>query len=86
MEAAGAVFLPSAGYREGTNVTLAWENYPEGCYWTSTQGSGENADDCGVALGFDKSQADPDEYSIEIEDAYRHVGFSVRLIGPWIDN
>ena len=86
MEAAGAVFLPSAGYREGKVVTLAWENYPEGCYWTSTQGSGENADDCGVALGFDKSQANPDKYSIEIEDAYRHYGFSVRLIGPWIDN
>ena len=88
MEAAGAVFLPAAGYREGKEVTLAWKNYPEGCYWTSTQGSGENAGDCGVALVFDKSQADPDpdEYSIEIGDAYRHYGFSVRLIGPWIEN
>lgn len=87
MEAAGAVFLPAAGYRKGTNVTLAWENYPEGYYWTSTQGSGEgNADDCGRALEFGKCQIDPDEYSIEMEDAYRHVGFSVRLIGPWIED
>ena len=86
MEAAGAVFLPAAGYRKGTNVTLAWETYPEGYYWTSSQGSGEgNADDCGRALEFGKCQIDPDEYSIEMEDAYRRVGCSVRLIGPWID-
>lgn len=86
MEAAGAVFLPAAGFREGDKVTLDWKNYPEGYYWTSTQGSGEYADNCGMALGFDKCQIDPDEYSIEMEDALRHAGFSVRLIGPWIDN
>lgn len=86
MEAAGAVFLPAAGYRKGNEVTLVWENYPEGYYWTSTQGSGENADDCGRALEFGKCQIDPDEYSIEIDDHLRHAGYSVRLIGPWIDN
>ena len=86
MEAAGAVFLPAAGFREGDEVTLVWENYPEGYYWTSTQGSGEgNADDCGRALEFGKCQIDPDEYSIEIDDHLRHAGYSVRLIGPWID-
>lgn len=86
MEAAGAVFLPAAGYRDGNKVTLVWGNYPEGYYWTSTQGKGEgNADDCGRALEFGKCQIDPDEYSIEMEDAYRHAGFSVRLIGPWLD-
>ena len=86
MEAAGAVFLPSAGYREGNEVTLDWEYYPEGYYWTSTEGSGGNADSSGRALEFGKCQTDPDEYSIEMKDTYRHVGFSVRLIGPWIDN
>ena len=87
MEAAGAVFLPAAGFREGDEVTLVWENYPEGYYWTSTQGSGEgNADDCGRALEFGKYQINPDEYSIKMDDALRHAGFSVRLIGPWIDN
>ncbi|MBQ2521931.1 MAG: hypothetical protein II537_04410 [Bacteroidales bacterium] len=86
MEAAGAVFLPAAGYRKGNEVTLVWENYPEGYYWTSTQGSGENADDCGRALEFGKCQIDPDEYSIEIDDHLRHAGYSVRLIGPWIEN
>ena len=86
MEAAGAVFLPAAGFRKGDEVTLDWENYPEGYYWTSTQGSEGNADDCGRALEFGKCQIDPDEYSIEIDDALRHAGFSVRLIGPWIDN
>jgi hypothetical protein len=86
MEAAGAVFLPAAGFRKGKEVTLVWKNYPEGYYWTSSQGSGEgNADDCGRALEFGKCQIDPDEYSIEMEDALRHAGFSVRLIGPWID-
>ena len=87
MEKAGAVFLPAAGFRKGKEVTLVWENYPEGYYWTSTQGSGEgNADDCGRALEFGKCQIDPDEYSIEIDDHLRHAGYSVRLIGPWIDN
>ena len=86
MEAAGAVFLPAAGYRKGNEVTHVWENYPEGYYWTSTQGSGENADDCGRALEFGKCQIDPDEYSIEIDDHLRHAGYSVRLIGPWIEN
>lgn len=55
-------------------------------YWVSTQGSGEHADDCGMALGFDKYQEEPDKYSIEMDEVYRHAGFSVRLIGPWIDN
>ena len=84
MEAAGAVFLPAAGYREGTNVTLAWENYPEGCYWTSTIGT-DDPETTGRVFRFSKVSTDP-EYSIETQTAYRHYGFSVRLIGPWIEN
>ena len=81
---AGAVFLPSAGYREGNEVTLAWENYPEGCYWTSTIGN-DDPETTGRVFRFRKASTEP-EYSIETQTAYRHYGFSVRLIGPWIDD
>ena len=33
LEAAGAVFLPAAGYRDGTTMKLAQSN---GCYWSGT--------------------------------------------------
>ena len=36
LEAAGAVFLPAAGYRSGATVNCATGNYPEGFYWSAT--------------------------------------------------
>ena len=85
MEAAGAVFLPAAGYREGNEVTLVWENYPEGNYWTSSQGS---AGECANCMDFGKYKDDYENYYYRIyfPDYSRSSGFSVRLIGPWIDN
>ncbi len=85
MEAAGAVFLPAAGYREGNKVTLVWENYPEGNYWTSSQGS---AGECANCMDFGKYVDDYDNYHYRIyfPDYSRSYGFSVRLIGPWIEN
>ncbi len=85
MEAAGAVFLPAAGYREGNEVTLVWENYPEGNYWTSSQGS---AGECANCMDFGKYVDDYENYHYRIyfPDYSRSYGFSVRLIGPWIEN
>ena len=85
MEAAGAVFLPAAGYREGNKVTLVWENYPEGNYWTSSQGS---AGECANCMVFGKYVDDHENYHYRIyfPDYSRSYGFSVRLIGPWIEN
>lgn len=84
MEAAGAVFLPAAGYREGKEVTLVGLNYPEGNYWTSSKGSDEKFAYC---MDFGKYKDDYENYYYRIyfPDYSRSSGFSVRLIGPWID-
>ena len=79
MEAAGAVFLPAAGYREGTNVTLKLNNYPVGHYWTSTVGE-SLIHFFGTCLEFYKK--DNGEYPFELRTYSRSTGFSVRLIGP----
>lgn len=69
MEAAGCVFLPAAGYREGTSVRFVGDY---GGYWSST------------AHGSDEAQAHDayfDSYSVGPEFAYdRYRGFSVRLV------
>ena len=85
MEAAGAVFLPAAGYREGKEVTLVGLNYPEGNYWTSSQGS---AGECANCMDFGKYVDDYENYHYRIyfPDYSRSYGFSVHLIGPWIEN
>lgn len=85
MEAAGAVFLPAAGFREGDKVTLVGLNYPEGNYWTSSQGS---AGECANCMDFGKYKDDYENYYYRIyfPDYSRSSGFSVRLVGPWIDN
>ena len=67
MEAAGAVFLPAAGYRYGSNFYYA--GYI-GIYWSSTPYDSERAD----CLGFGSSGVGPQDSN------GRYSGFSVRLV------
>ena len=67
MEAAGAVFLPAAGYRNGLNVD---DGGITGVYWSSTA-SGENA---AVDVYFVETVV----YPVDIN--YRDRGQSVRLV------
>ena len=66
LESAGAVFLPAAGYRYGSNVYNVQGN---GYFWSATESRGANA----YCLYF---------YSIEARMGipYRHYGRSVRLV------
>ncbi|MCR5050946.1 MAG: hypothetical protein K6A36_07685 [Paludibacteraceae bacterium] len=66
MEAAGAVFLPAAGDREGSNVYFVGSI---GDYWSATPYGADYAYD----LGFYSSGLDPRTYD-------RYGGFSVRLV------
>ena len=68
MEAAGAVFLPAAGYRAANNTVTAAG--AQGCYWSSTSASGNNA----TRLLFNK-----DELAASNSNS-RSVGCSVRLV------
>jgi len=71
MQTAGAVFLPAAGYREGTSVFTKFTNYTEcGFYWSSTHLSSIN---CNI-LFFGKEAVNPTNF------AKRHFGLSVRLV------
>ena len=79
MEAAGAVFLPAAGFRGGSgeNTHVSYSN-EEGYYWTSsirvnTSGAAINP---AVAYGliFSPSIVGPEE------EHFRHYGRSVRLV------
>ena len=65
MEAAGALFLPCAGYRNGTDVDRVGSY---GDYWSSTARSGSNAND----FYFDSGRAYVGSYG-------RDYGYSVRL-------
>ena len=65
-EAAGAVFLPAAGYRYGSNVGSV-RNL--GIYWSATEYDGGSAD----SLGFGSDAAG-------LGDDYRFYGRSVRLV------
>ena len=67
MEDAGAVFLPAAGYRYGSNVNFV--GY-DGDYWSSTP-----SDEYGAcSMYFDSSHLGASNYSS------RNVGFSVRPV------
>jgi hypothetical protein len=68
METAGAVFLPAAGYRSGTDVNFVEFSAP---YWSKTP---ENNYDNARAAGFADSDLLPD-YS-----EFRFYGSSVRLV------
>lgn len=66
LEAAGAVFLPAAGFRSATGVgVVQWE----GAYWSATSGETEQA---GCMVFF------PNE--AEVQNYSRSVGNSVRLV------
>lgn len=68
MEAAGAVFLPAAGYRDGTDVDVVG-NY--GYYWSSTAYDGNGARD----VNFGRFSVYPGYNDL------RYYGQSVRLVG-----
>ena len=67
MEAAGAVFLPAAGRRKGTNVFDVGTN---GYYWSSTSNGG----DCAYGVNFDSFSLGASYYR------NRYYGFSVRPV------
>ena len=80
MEAAGAVFLPNAGSRVGTTVDLDDESYPWGGYWTSTKGIDNFESWCARTLQCERYD---EKYQVVFVDATsRHIGLSVRLVGP----
>lgn len=67
LEKAGAVFLPCAGYSEGSNATTG----VEGWYWTSTT-SGE--------YGANAVKFNTTSQMVVITPKPRHFGLSVRLV------
>ena len=85
MEAAGAVFLPAGGYRDGTTVTLKLYDTEYGDYWTSTEttNQGSSNDRYAIMLNFGRDSASDffDFYNFP-----RYNGCSVRLIGPGPNN
>ena len=80
MEAAGAVLLPCAGYREQESVRLKSNDYPAGVYWTSTDGGGAFYQYLGIC--FDMSKYENGYYPLVFGANSRSSGFSIRLIGP----
>ena len=66
MEAAGAIFLPAAGGRDGTAVYAVGT---EGYYWSSSC----NGEEYAVNMGFEGDYMD-------MRDSHRSLGFSVRLV------
>ena len=81
MEAAGAVFLPAGGYRDGTTVTLKLYGTEYGDYWTSTEttNQGSSNDRYAIMLNFGR---DSDADFFYFYNFPRYNGCSVRLIGP----
>ena len=71
MEAAGAVFLPAAGFRNGTSVSSAGSN---GLYWSSSPG-GSGPANASYVLFRSSSQTPAITSS-------RDYGYSVRLVRP----
>ena len=63
----GVVFLPAAGFRNGSNVLYVGTN---GSYWSSTAGNSNNVYD----VNFNSGSVDP------ATDGLRYLGFSVRLV------
>lgn len=72
LAAKGCVFLPAAGYREGTTVNEANKGY----YWSSSPSSSFSSDACNVDFG---------SYSISWNGTYRRRGHSVRLVRDVVD-
>ena len=70
MENSGAVFLPAAGYRDGTSVSVYVGSY--GRYWSSTPH--ESNANFAYSLGFTGSNVNP------AENSNRYFGRSVRLV------
>ena len=68
MEAAGAVFLPAAGFRSGTTV----DNLTDGNYWSSTEYDGD--DQFTHELYFTTKYCAPQSYD------HRRKGYAVRLV------
>ena len=66
LEAAGAVFLPAAGYRDSSNAGCV---QVDGDYWSASKGYGDDA----RCLGFRSDAA-------SMYDCGRHIGQSVRLV------
>ena len=81
MEAAGAVFLPAGGYRDGTTVTLKLYDTEYGDYWTSTEttNQGSSNDRYAIMLNFGR---DEESDFFDFYNFPRYNGCSVRLIGP----
>jgi len=69
MQAAGAVFLPAAGYRFGVSVYGVGSN---GNYWSSSCFNSDGA----YSVNFN------DSYLSTGDDNIRYYGFSVRLVRP----
>ncbi|MBQ3619288.1 MAG: hypothetical protein II939_14160 [Bacteroidales bacterium] len=69
LESAGAVFLPAAGYRYGTNVS---DVDKEGRYWSSSDKGATGTE--AYRLTFRSGSVDPKD------NLYRHYGCSVRLV------
>ena len=67
LESFGCVFLPAAGYRNGTGISGVDQR---GIYWSSTANGSNNA----YNLDFNDGGASPNA------DDYRYCGFSVRLV------
>lgn len=81
MEAAGAVFLPAGGYRNGTTVTLKLYGTEYGNYWTSTKTTNQGSynDSYAIMLNFGE---DSESDFFDFYNFPRYNGCSVRLIGP----
>ena len=81
MEAAGAVFLPAGGYRDGTTVTLKLSGTEYGNYWTSTETTNQGSfnDSYAIMLNFGR---DSESDFFDFYNFPRYNGCSVRLIGP----
>ena len=67
INAAGIIFLPAAGYRDGSNVGYVGDF---GYYWSSTALGSDSA----FSVGFNSSEVSPGN------DDHRDFGFNVRLI------
>ena len=67
METAGVVFMPAAGYREGTTVGQINE---QGAYWTANSGTDQSS---ACMFFFDQSEEG-------VNNVPRNIGMSVRLV------
>ena len=71
LETAGCVFLPAAGYREGTTVSCG----PVGRYWSSTSTDSDHY--MSDFLWFSTSNG---YTGLTVTEGKRYFGYSVRLV------